>query len=77
MSVAEASGVVAEELYSNGLAVGEVAEKYDVSVEAVTWLMRERGIGFPSRDQGDLRSSSSQLVSRSSNRMDECIRLEE
>lgn len=46
VSVSEAGRVVAEEMYSNGLAVGEVAEKYSVSTEAVIWLMKERGIGF-------------------------------
>jgi hypothetical protein len=53
VSVREASRVVATEIYSNGLHHREVAEKYDVEIRAVTWLMKERGIGFAPRDQGD------------------------
>lgn len=53
VSVSEAGRVVAEEMYSNGLAVGEVAEKYGVSTEVVIWLMKERGIGFASQEMGE------------------------
>lgn len=53
VSVSEAGRVVAQEMYSNGLAVGEVAEKYGVSTEVVTWLMKNRGIGFASQEMSN------------------------
>lgn len=53
VSVKEASGVVATEIYSNGLHHREVAEKYCVSIQAVKWLMKERGIGFAAREMGE------------------------
>lgn len=53
VSVREASRVVATEIYSNGLHHREVAEKYGVEVRAILWLVKERGIGFAARDQGE------------------------
>lgn len=53
VSVDEASRVVATEIYSNGLHHREIAEKYNVEMRAVKWLMKERGIGFARRDMGE------------------------
>ena len=57
--VAEACRVVAREMYSGGLHHEEVAEKYDVPVEVVKWVMKKRGIGFAKRNKD---GSSKEMV---------------
>ena len=64
VSVDEASRVVATEIYSNGLHHQEIAEKYGVEVQAVKWLMKKRGIGFASRDQGEPPEDMQDAISR-------------
>lgn len=40
------------ELYSNGLSPCEITDKYEIEMDAVTWLMKAFGFGFPEQDMG-------------------------
>lgn len=52
-SIAAAVRTVSTEIYSRGLHHCGVAEKYNVSVRAITWLMKKQEVGFASRNMGE------------------------